>query len=94
VERQVLGGERSSTAGGVDEGGLNGGLEARKVVHGGLSVCCLDSIAVPNIGQGSSAQVVAVLWLSQSEVKVFRFESFKSAMKSASIFWNAPAHGP
>jgi len=38
VERQVLGGERSSAASGVDESGLDGGLEARKVVHDGHSV--------------------------------------------------------
>jgi hypothetical protein len=39
MEGQVLGGESSSAAGGVDEGGLDGGLEARKVVHDGLEVC-------------------------------------------------------
>lgn len=101
MKRQVLGGERSSTAGGVDEGGLNGRLEARKVVHDGLSMFGSGCGAVPKSGRGSCAQVVVVLWLSQSEdgaseseSESLHMESFKSAMKSASIFWNAPAHGP
>jgi hypothetical protein len=65
VEGQVLGGERSSAAGGVDKGGLDGGLEARKVIHDGFSLCDSGCVAVPNNEQCSSAQVVAVLCLSQ-----------------------------